>query len=62
ASAWVRWLDPAVTDAEALQHLLVPAPDGLLTMHPVSSEVNNARNAGSHLIEPVSPAAPNRLL
>ena len=33
-----------------------PAPGYLLTMHPVSTDVNNVRNKGSHLIQPADPA------
>ncbi|MEO6122576.1 MAG: SOS response-associated peptidase [Ilumatobacteraceae bacterium] len=53
ASAWQQWLDPATDDVEALKQLLVPAPDNLLTMHKVSTEVNNVRNRGPELIEAV---------
>ena len=49
--AWDYWLDPANTDAETAAGLLVPAPSSLIRMHPVSTEVNNARNNGAHLIE-----------
>ena len=59
ASAWARWLDPATDDIEALQALLVPAPDSLLTMHKVSTDVNNVRNKGAELIEPVPDGAPS---
>lgn len=51
ASAWQRWLDPAETDVEELRALLVPAPDSLLTMYPVSTLVNNVRNHGVELLE-----------
>ena len=53
--AWDFWLDPANTDAETTAGLLVPAPSGLIRMHPVSTEVNNARNNGAHLIERAEP-------
>jgi putative SOS response-associated peptidase YedK len=56
ATVWDQWLDPTNNDLEALQRLLVPAPDDLLTMHPVSTAVNNVRNKGSELIEPVEHA------
>ena len=37
---------------------MVPAPEGLLTMHPVSTDVNNVRNKDVHLVDAVpSPAA-----
>lgn len=52
-SAWAQWLDPDNQDLEALSGLLVPAPDSLLDVHPVSTDVNNVRNKGSELILPV---------
>jgi putative SOS response-associated peptidase YedK len=55
ASAWDEWLDPSNTDVHELSRLLVPAPFDVLTMRPVSTEVNNVRNQGPHLIEPVDP-------
>jgi putative SOS response-associated peptidase YedK len=55
-SAWDRWLDPEVHDVAGLQSLLVPAPEGLLTAHPVDTKVGNVRNRGPELLEPV-PAA-----
>ena len=51
---WQQWLDPTNGDTAALQQLLVPAPDDVLVMHPVSTAVNNARNSGERLIEPVA--------
>lgn len=56
-SAWDEWLDPAPAGIETLGRLLVPAPDALLTLHPVSTEVNNARHRGAHLLDPVDPGA-----
>lgn len=52
-SAWDTWLDPENHDTEALGQLLVPAPPEIITFHPVSTEVNNARNQGAHLLDPV---------
>lgn len=52
-SAWSTWLDPQVDDVDLLGTFLVPAPSELITFHPVSTEVNNARNKGSHLTEPI---------
>ena len=49
---WPIWLDPANQNIEMLQKLLVPAPDELLTMHEVSTDVNNVRNKGPQLVEP----------
>jgi putative SOS response-associated peptidase YedK len=51
-SAWSAWLDPANDDLDALATLLVPAPSELITMHPVSTAVNNVRNDGPQLVEP----------
>ena len=57
ASAWAKWLDATNEDVEALGRLLVPAPNRLLTMHPVSTEVNRAANDDAHLIDPIDPDA-----
>lgn len=51
--SWQEWLDPTNNDIASLQNLLVPAANDVLTMHAVSTAVNNARNAGKQLIEPV---------
>ena len=61
ASRWHEWLDPTNNDLDALTGLLVPASDDLLTMYPVSTEVNNVRNKGEQLIDEldlVDPATP----
>lgn len=50
---WDLWLDPDNDNIDMLARLLVPAPDDVLTMHRVSTEVNNVRNKGPQLIEPV---------
>jgi len=56
ATEWQRWLDPTNNDIESLKTLLVPAPDTLLTMHKVSTAVNNVRNREPELIDPIEPA------
>lgn len=56
-SAWAEWLDPNMHDTERLSELLVPACDDVLTMHAVSTDVNNVRNKGAELVEPIDPAA-----
>ncbi|MCU1387870.1 MAG: hypothetical protein JWL72_1208 [Ilumatobacteraceae bacterium] len=53
ATLWAQWLDPAENDLDALLAMLVPAPDSLLTMHKVSTDVNNVRNNGAELIAPI---------
>jgi putative SOS response-associated peptidase YedK len=55
--AWSTWLDPSVEDAELLGRFLVPAPPQVITFHPVSTEVNNARNHGAHLTDEVDLSA-----
>ncbi len=50
-SRWAEWLDPANGDIESLSSLFGPRGDGLRTMHPVSTEVNNVRNNGPELLE-----------
>ena len=52
-SAWEQWLDPRNGDVPSLKGLLVPASDNLLTVHKVSTDVNNVRNKGAELIEPL---------
>jgi putative SOS response-associated peptidase YedK len=56
-SAWSAWLDPTNDDLDALGKLLVPAPPELITIHPVSTAVNNVRNDGPELIAPADPEA-----
>lgn len=55
ASAWETWLDCDNDDLELLGRLLVPCPPELITMRTISTEVNNARNKGAHLVEPAPP-------
>jgi putative SOS response-associated peptidase YedK len=51
---WDMWLDPTNQSIDVLASLLVPAPEDVLTMHQVSTDVNNVRNKGEHLIDPVA--------
>jgi putative SOS response-associated peptidase YedK len=51
--AWGRWLDPDLPDPGELQGLLVPAEGGSLVIYPVSRAVNNVRNDGPQLVEPI---------
>ncbi len=55
AEAWGKWLDPTNNDMASLQHLLMPAPNDVLTMHAVSTAVNNVRNRGAELMHPTAP-------
>ena len=54
---WDDWLDPQLDDQEYLQSLLEPAPDDVLEMVPITTRVNNVRNQGPELLEPM-PEAP----
>jgi putative SOS response-associated peptidase YedK len=52
---WDRWLDRDNQDIDRLGRLLVPVSDDVLTITPVSDRVNNVRNNGADLLEPVDP-------
>ena len=56
-SAWATWLSPDEHDTDLLGTFLVPAPNELITLRPVSTEVNNVRNKGEQLTHEVDPAA-----
>lgn len=55
AGAWEPWLDPAVSDLALLQSFLRPS-DEPLDLVPVGPLVNNVKNDGPELIEPVADA------
>lgn len=59
SSAWDAWLDPdAGADNEAVTALLVPPPPELvaeLEIRPISAAVNNVRNNGPELLDPLGP-------
>jgi putative SOS response-associated peptidase YedK len=57
ASAWSSWLDPTNDDIDTLGGLLVPAPKELLTLHPVSTDVNKVTNDEPGLIDQADPDA-----
>lgn len=48
-----EWLDPERSERDELLSLLVPAAPGRLEAYPVSTEVNNVRNNGPELMEPL---------
>jgi putative SOS response-associated peptidase YedK len=50
---YAAWLDPTQDDPELLRSLLVPAAPGRLEAYPVSTAVNNVRNNGPELLEPL---------
>lgn len=49
-AAWDDWLADT-EDLTRIEELMVAAPDGLLTMHPVRPVVNSVRNNGPELLE-----------
>jgi putative SOS response-associated peptidase YedK len=53
--AFDAWLDPTPHPTDDLLGLLVPAAPGRLDAWPVSTEVNNVRNNGPELVEPLPP-------
>jgi len=53
--SWDAWLDETVTDSDQVQGMVVPAPDDLLEMWPVSTAVNSVRNKGPELVDPAEP-------
>lgn len=53
---YAAWLDPKNDDTDALIALLKPAVPDVWTSLPVSKQVNNARNEGPELLEPVEVA------
>ena len=50
---YAEWLDPAVDDPDELRGLLVPAAPGLLMAYPVATTVNNVKNNGPELVDPL---------
>jgi putative SOS response-associated peptidase YedK len=49
---WAAWLDPE-SGTDTVRELLVPAAPGRLEAYPVSTSVNNVRNNGPELLEPL---------
>ena len=49
---FAAWLDPALTQPDEVRSLLVPAAEGRLTSHPVSTAVNKVTNNGPELVKP----------
>ncbi len=51
---WDAWLDPHLQDGSTAVGLLTPAAPGWLSAEPVSTDVNNVRNNGPELLEPIA--------
>jgi putative SOS response-associated peptidase YedK len=52
---WDEWLALERLADGRFEELCVPAPDSLTVLRPVSTEVNDARHKGEHLLDPVEP-------
>lgn len=50
---WSDWLDPEVADPDAVRALLQPRAAGRFVARPVSTLVNDVRNNGPELLDPV---------
>ncbi len=59
--AYTAWLDPSSSDPAWLRTLLDSAPGRGLEAFPVSKAVNDVRNNGPHLVEPVEDVTPQML-
>ena len=49
---WSHWLDPGLSDPDAVRELLTSAPPGRFAAYPVSRRVGNVANNGPGLLEP----------
>ena len=52
-SRWAEWLDPRNDDIESLGDLFTARNDGMLTLRPVSTDVNSVRNNRPDLIDQI---------
>ena len=50
---WDQWLDPELQDPDTVRALLEPPAPGRFTATPISTRVNNVRNNGPELLEPL---------
>lgn len=53
---WDDWLDPT-SDPDFMKTLMVPAPESLLALYPVTTAVNSVRNNGAELLVPAEGAS-----
>jgi putative SOS response-associated peptidase YedK len=56
AEVHALWLDSTRKDVDQLRELLVPFPAEAMTVHPVGSMVNSAKNDDPQCIEPLASA------
>ncbi|MGA0781381.1 MAG: SOS response-associated peptidase, partial [Ilumatobacteraceae bacterium] len=48
---WSTWLDPTLSDRAELTAFMVPAPDEVIDVRPVSTRVNSVRNNEPSLLD-----------
>lgn len=61
SESWGAWLGADSCTRSAFEELLTPAADETLSYHAVGSHVNNARNKGGKLLEPMIQATGSRV-
>jgi len=49
-----RWLDPELQDPAQIVKLLAPLPSGEMRAYPIATRVNNVKNEGPELIQPLA--------
>lgn len=52
---WKDWLDPRIDDADQIRSLMAPPEPGSLDIYAVTTAVNNVKNNGPELLEPLPP-------
>jgi putative SOS response-associated peptidase YedK len=52
---WEEWLDPRITDADKIRSLMAPPEPGSLDIYAITTAVNNFKNNGPELLEPLPP-------
>ena len=57
---WATWLDPA-SDMAVVEKLMVPAAEGVLEAYPISTRVNDVKNEGPELLDPLPEPPPQAL-
>lgn len=55
---WEAWLDPRNEDVDQVHGLMAPPPAGSLEIYPVSTLVNDVKNNGPDLLEPLPEEPP----
>jgi putative SOS response-associated peptidase YedK len=51
---WQAWLDPRINDTDQIRGLMTPPPPGSLDIYAITTAVNNVKNNGPDLLEPLA--------